>query len=115
VGEAGLVIGSEEEVGVKERRKLSFAGHVSVNVVLDEKYDLAGDPDLVAYGMPKTDRSGQNFEDLLLDAAIGAVESIPRARRKDLDLVLEAARRAVRNAANQAWGKKPIVTVFVTR
>jgi ribonuclease J len=111
----GLVIGSEEEVGVKERRKLSFAGHVSVNVVLDEKYDLAGDPDLVAYGMPKTDRSGQNFEDLMLDAAIGAVESIPRARRKDLDLVLEAARRAVRNAANQAWGKKPIVTVFVTR
>jgi ribonuclease J len=24
-------------------------------------------------------------------------------------------RRAVRAAANEAWGKKPIVTVFVTR
>ena len=36
-------------------------------------------------------------------------------RRKDLDLVQEAVRRAVRGAANEAWGKKPLVTVFVTR
>ena len=55
------------------------------------------------------------MEDVMLDAAIGAVESIPRQRRKDLDLVQEAVRRAVRAAANEAWGKKPLVTVFVTR
>ena len=51
----------------------------------------------------------------MIDAAIGAIDSIPRARRKDLDLVQEAVRRAVRGAANEAWGKKPLVTVFVTR
>jgi ribonuclease J len=51
----------------------------------------------------------------MLEAAIGAVDSIPRARRKDLELLSEAVRRAVRAAANDAWGKKPIVTVFVTR
>ncbi|MFN3548547.1 MAG: ribonuclease J [Mesorhizobium sp.] len=111
----GMVIGTEEEVGVKDRRKLSYVGHVVVNVVLDEKYDLAGDPDLIAIGLPKADRDGKPFEDLLLDAAIGAFDSIPRVRRKDLDLVLEAVRRSVRNTANQSWGKKPIVTVFVTR
>ncbi len=111
----GLIVGGEDAVGVRERRKLSYVGHVAVNVVLDEKYELAGDPDLVAIGLPQTDRSGEDFEDLMLDAAIGAVESIPRVRRKDLDLVLEAVRRSVRNAANQAWGKKPMVTVFVTR
>ena len=55
------------------------------------------------------------MEDLMLDAAVGAVDSIPRQRRKDLDLVQEAVRRAVRGAANEAWGKKPLVTVFVTR
>ncbi len=55
------------------------------------------------------------LEDLMIDAAIGAVDSIPRQRRKDLDLVQEAVRRAVRGAANEAWGKKPLVTVFVTR
>ena len=51
----------------------------------------------------------------MLDAASGALRSIPRNRRKDLDLVSESVRRAVRNAANAAWGKKPIVTVFVTQ
>lgn len=111
----GRVIGSEEETGVRDRRKLSFAGHVVLNVVLDDRYDLAGDPDIVAIGVPETDAKGQLLEDIMLDAAIGAVESVPRARRKDLDMISEAARRAVRSAANEAWGRKPIVTVFVTR
>ncbi|MCG6115303.1 MAG: ribonuclease J [Mesorhizobium sp.] len=109
----GRVIGSEEAIGVRDRRRLAFAGHVAVNVVLDDQYQIDGDPDLVAIGLPKVDDRGKNIEDLLLDAAIGAIESIPRVRRKDLDLVSEAVRRAVRGATNEAWGKKPIVTVFV--
>jgi ribonuclease J len=111
----GRLIGTEQAMGIKDRRKLSFAGHVVVNVVLDEKYELAGDPDLVAIGVAEVDRRGEALEDLMLDAAIGAVDSIPRQRRKDLDMIQEAVRRAVRSAANEAWGKKPVVTVFVTR
>jgi ribonuclease J len=111
----GKLIGSDEAVGIKERRKLSFAGHVVVNVVLDDGYEMAGDPDLAALGLPKEDAAGDNFEELLVDAAVGAIDSIPRQRRRDLDLVSDAVRRAVRAAANEAWGKKPMVTVFVTR
>lgn len=111
----GRLIGDEEASGVRDRRKLSFAGHVAVNVVFDEKYQLAGDPDLVAIGVPQTDTRGESLEDLLLDAAVGAVESIPPQRRRDLDLVQEAVRRAVRGSAAEIWGKKPLVTVFVTR
>ncbi|MCO5069617.1 MAG: ribonuclease J [Rhizobiaceae bacterium] len=111
----GMLLGSEEAVGVRDRRKLSFAGHVAVNVVLDDRYDLAGDPDIVALGVAAVDAKGEDMEELMLDAAIGAVDSIPRQRRKDLDLIQEAVRRAVRGAANEAWGKKPVVTVFVTR
>ncbi len=111
----GRLIGSEDEMGIKDRRKLSFVGHVAVNVVLDDRHEIAGDPDLVAIGVAKTAARGKDMEELMLDAAIGAIESIPRARRKDLDLVAEAVRRAVRASAHEAWGKKPIVTVFVTR
>jgi ribonuclease J len=111
----GKLIGSDEAVGIKERRKLSFAGHVAVNVVLDDGYGMAGDPDLEAIGLPDADMAGEPFDELLIDAAAGAVDSIPRQRRKDLDLVEDAVRRAVRAAANEAWGKKPMVTVFVTR
>lgn len=111
----GKLIGDDEVMGIKDRRKLSFAGHVAVNVVFDEKYELAGDPDIVAIGVAAFDARGEDLEELMLDAAIGAVDSIPRQRRKDLDMVQEAVRRAVRATANDAWGKKPLVTVFVTR
>ena len=57
----------------------------------------------------------EEMEDTLFDALVSAIESIPRARRKDLDMVQEAARRAVRSAANHAWGKKPVVTVFLSK
>lgn len=111
----GKLVGTEEEMAIGERRKLSFVGHVAVNVVFDDRAELAGEPDLVAIGVPEKDTEGETIEDLLLDAATQAVQSIPRQRRKDLDLVAEAVRRAVRAAAEDAWGKKPVVTVFVTQ
>ncbi|KFB10387.1 Beta-lactamase-like protein [Nitratireductor basaltis] len=111
----GKIIGDDEEVGVRDRRKLSFAGHVAVNVVMDDKLNLEGDPDLVAIGVPEKDDTGAFLEDLMIESAVSAVRSIPRQKRRDLDLVAEAVRRAVRGAAAQSWGKKPIVTVFVTQ
>lgn len=111
----GKLVGTDEEMAIGERRKLAFVGHVAVNVVFDDRSELAGEPDLVAIGVPEKDAEGETIEDLLLDAATQAVQSLPRQRRKDLDLVAEAVRRAVRAAAEDAWGKKPVVTVFVTQ
>ena len=111
----GRLVGTDEAMGIRDRRKLSFAGHVAMNVVLDDRYEMAGDPDIVAIGVAAANARGEDLEQLMLDAAIGAIESIPRQRRKDLDMVQESVRRAVRAAANDAWGKKPLVTVFVTR
>jgi len=111
----GNMIGDIAEVGITNRRKLSFAGHVSVNVLLDGRNDINRDPDVVAIGLPETDGQDDDMEDILYDAVLGAVESIPRGRRKDIDGVRESIRRAVRAAANEVWGKKPLVTVFVNR
>ncbi|SOC45689.1 ribonuclease J [Rhizobium subbaraonis] len=111
----GNLIGDYEEMGIGDRRKLSFVGHVAVNVVLDARYDFRGDPEIVPFGLPQFDDEGEDMGDTLYDAVLGAVESIPRARRKDLDTIREAVRRAVRAMANEIWGKKPVVTVFVTR
>jgi ribonuclease J len=102
-------------MGIGERKKLSFVGHVAVNVVLDSRYDIVGDPDLVPIGLPVYDDEGEDMEDTLFDAIVSAVESVPRARRKDLAMLQEAVRRAVRSTANQVWGKKPVVTVFLTK
>ncbi|MEN5298317.1 ribonuclease J [Brucella sp. TWI559] len=111
----GKLIGDEDEIGMVERRKLAYVGHVAVSVLLDRDFKIMDEPDLVAFGLPEEDRQGDLIEDILLDAAIEAIDSIPRARRKDLEVVRESVRRAVRAATNEAWGKKPVVTVFINR
>ncbi|KXF77652.1 MBL fold metallo-hydrolase [Paramesorhizobium deserti] len=111
----GKLIGDEDEVGITERRKLSYVGHVAVSILVDGNYNIVGDPDLVPIGLPEADAGGDLMEDILFDAAVSAVESIPRARRRDIEVLREAVRRAVRAAANEVWGKKPVVTVFLTR
>ncbi|MCO7738120.1 ribonuclease J [Brucella intermedia] len=111
----GKLIGDEEEIGMVERRKLAYVGHVAVSVLLDREHKIIDEPDLVTFGVPEENAQGDLLEDILLDAAIEAIDSIPRVRRKDIELVRESVRRAVRAAANEAWGKKPVVTVFVNR
>jgi ribonuclease J len=111
----GKLIGDEDEIGMVERRKLAYVGHVAVSVLLDRDFKIMDEPDLVAFGLPEEDAQGDLMEDILLDAAIEAIDSIPRARRKDLEVVRESVRRAVRAATNEAWGKKPVVTVFINR
>ena len=46
------------------------------------------------------------IDDTLFDAALSAIDSIPRGRRKDMDMLAEAVRRAVRSTADNLWGKK---------
>lgn len=111
----GKLVGDIEEMGIADRKKLAYVGHVAVSVLLDSRFDFLGDPDVVPFGLPEFDDEGESMEDTLYDAVLGAVESIPRSRRKDLETVREAIRRAVRSTANEAWGKKPVVTVFLTK
>ncbi len=111
----GKLVGDIEEMGIADRKKLAYVGHVAVSVLLDSRFDFLGDPEVVPFGLPEYDDEGESMEDTLYDAVLGAVESIPRSRRKDLETVREAVRRAVRSTANEAWGKKPVVTVFLTK
>lgn len=111
----GQVIGDGDETGVNQRRGLSFAGHIAVSVILDKSHELLVDPQLVCIGVPATDHQGDDMEDIVYDAIVAAVESMPRARRKDLDVVEDSVRKSVRAAVRNIWGKKPIVTVLVDR
>ena len=76
---------------------------------LDDKLHLADDIQLIGDGLPA------GLEDDLLDAAEDAFESMPRPRRKDDAVVAETIRIAVRRAADQIWGKKPVCKVLVQR
>ncbi len=111
----GHVIGDADMVGVTGRRGLSFAGHVSISVIVNKHHELIVDPQVVCIGIPATDHRGEDIEDIVYDAVVAAIESIPRARRKDLDLIEDATRKAARAAIRKIWGKKPVTTVLVDR
>ncbi len=111
----GEILDDPEVTGVKERRKLSFAGAAVVALVVNRAGELLADPDVTLLGMPDTDDDGEPMEDIVIKAITGAVTSIPKARRKDKDLVAEAARRAARAEILDVWGKKTLCKVMVTQ
>lgn len=111
----GNVVGGEEETGVAMRRKLSYVGLVACSVVLDRNGKMADELDIVLHGLPEATPNGEAFDDVLFDAASGAVESIPPGKRKNEDMVMRAVEKAIRAAAREHWGKKPVVTVFVAK
>ncbi|WP_310619777.1 ribonuclease J [Flexibacterium corallicola] len=111
----GRLIGPPEEMGIQERRKLSFAGSVVVSLAVTGKGELDGEIDVILMGIPDCNHDGDDFEDLVRDAVYSAVISIPKGRRKDVDLVREAARRSARYAIVDHWGKKPQCTALVRR
>jgi ribonuclease J len=110
--DGSLLINAESKT-VSARRRLSFAGIVTVALALDEKGVLAADPEIELIGVPEADASGVSMTEIARDAVEQAFESLPKARRRDPDTVAEAVRRGVRGAIAQRWNKKPIVHVHV--
>ena len=111
----GLLIGNEDELGVNERRKLSYVGHVSIALLMDKQQELLEEPQLVCFGLPENDGNGLILDHEILDTIDKTIDSIPRNRRRDNETVTEAVRRAVRAVVNEIWGKKPVCTVFLHR
>ena len=98
---------------VGERRRLSFAGVVSIAIALTPKGEMAGDPDVMIAGLPERTRDGAGFDEII-DAAIFEIfESLPRGKRRDADTVSSAIERGVRASVGAVWGKKPQVHALV--
>ncbi|WP_204348442.1 hypothetical protein, partial [Klebsiella pneumoniae] len=68
---------------VPERRKLAFAGIVSVAFAMDERGHLVGDIELDMAGIPEVDALGEDLGDLVGEAVLDCIETLPKARRRD--------------------------------
>ena len=88
--------------------------HRALSITMARNGDVAADPMAALVGLPSQDAHGRSMEDIVIDAANGVLDGLPRAKRRDRELVGEAVRRAVRSAVNQAWGKRPICRVQVS-
>ena len=104
----GRILVSEGDGYARARRSLGFAGLIAVTLVLDHKGRIATEPTILFEGIPDPVRQPVN-------AALGEALRRHSPRRADEAALKEVVRLAVRRAAANAWGKKPVTRVEVIR
>src|SRR5690606_1133253 len=110
--DGNLYVDSESRT-VADRRKLAFAGIVSVAIAMSGRGDIVGDPWIDMTGLPEEFAPKRSMEDLVIDAIDDAITSLPKARRRDPAAMEQAIQRSVRGAINNVWGKKPLCHVLI--
>jgi ribonuclease J len=110
--DGSLLIDAQQRT-VADRRRLGFAGIVSVALAVTDRGELAADPEVELIGIPETAADGSVMAEIAYRAALETFEQLPRARRRDPEAVAEAVRRAVRAAIASRWNKKPTCRVLV--
>lgn len=100
---------------VRDRIRMALGGHVMVNVILDEEDECLGEPWCETRGLAETGRSGAALVDVLEDELGQVLSRVGRRVLADDDRLEEALRKAARQTALAEIGKKPEVTVIVSR
>jgi ribonuclease J len=107
-----ILIGAGDRA-IPERRRLAFAGVVSVAIAIDKRGEIAGDPVVDAVGLPSTTRQGEPILERVADTVGQTLDGLSRSKRRDPEAVENAVERAVRAAVQEVWGKKPTCHVLV--
>ena len=110
----GNIVLEAGDPAIIERKRLSWNGHVAVSIVMHRNGEIAAEPEVEVTGLPLRDAKGSDMAERALSAVYNAVESIPRPRRKDRDMVRDAVTRSIRAEIKQVWGKKPVCSVLVS-
>ncbi len=76
----GEILLPAEQDCIAQRRRLSFAGVVSIAIALTPNGEMAGDPDVMIAGLPERTRDGAGF-DGIIDGAIFDTFEGPAARQ----------------------------------
>jgi ribonuclease J len=109
----GDILVESADRAIPERRKLAFAGIVSVAIAIDGRGEVAGDPVIDVMGLPDRAKTGERLADVVADAVADVLDGLPKARRRDPDAVETAVVRAIRGTVKEVWGKKPACHVLV--
>lgn len=111
----GSVLISAMDGVVRDRIRMALNGHVLVTLIIDENDEPLGDPWCEIRGLPATGRSNAPLVDVLEE---DLSQFIGRSGRKlilDEEKLDKELTRTVRQTAQTEIGKKPEVTVVVSR
>ena len=100
---------------VRDRMRMALNGHITVTVIIDENDEMLGDPWCELMGLADQGKSRAPLVDVVeedLSQLIG--RSNGKTMRDDKKLE-DAIKRQVRQSCNAEIGKKPEVTIVVSR
>jgi ribonuclease J len=106
----------EHAAGMQERRRLSWSGHISVSVAIDDKGRIKDGPYVLARGLSEEDgRVADESLDVLDEAAENALSSLNRDDIQNDEKVERVVLKYVRKACEETFGKRPLVDIFAMR
>lgn len=112
--DGGRKIGAMDGI-VRDRIRMALNGHVTVNVILDEADEPLGDPWCEIKGLTEEGSSRAPLVDVLEEDLNQFLGRAKGRTLSDDDVLEEGLRRVVRNSAQGEIGKKPEVTVIISR
>ena len=100
---------------VRDRIRMALNGHLVVTVILDEQDEPLGEPWCETMGLPETGSSKAALVELLEEDLNQFLMRADAKTLRDDDKLEEALRRIARQSAMSELGRKPEVTVVVSR
>lgn len=100
---------------MRERRKLAFAGMVTVALAIDEHTMFASEPAVAIVGAPRQTPGVENVASVIAEKVEKAFMQLAKSKRQENEAVDLAVTRAVRTAMIAIWGKRPGVSILIQR
>lgn len=100
---------------IRGRLKLARQGHVAVSLVVDENGELFADPMVKSEGAPEAPGGDAPLDELIAERLDSAVANASAKELRSDTRLQELAQRVTRKVCMEVWGKKPVVSVLVSR
>ncbi|MEM8691097.1 MAG: ribonuclease J [Pseudomonadota bacterium] len=100
---------------VRDRIRMALNGHIVVTLILDEEDEPLGEPWCEVMGLAETGNSNTPLVDVLEEDLSQFLGRADGKTLRDDDTLTEALRRIARKTAQDEIGKKPEVTVVISR
>jgi ribonuclease J len=112
--DGNCLIGSMDGV-VRDRIRMALNGHVVVSIIVDEEDVPLGDAWVDMSGLANSGRSKKPLGDLIEDELAEFLERAPSKLVASDSKLEDAVRRVVRQLSMEEIGKKPEVSVIISR
>ncbi|MFN4057168.1 MAG: ribonuclease J [Roseinatronobacter sp.] len=100
---------------VRDRIRMAIGGHVFVTLILDEEDEVLGDPWAELMGLAPQGRSAEPLQEVIEQELSDFLTRAGRKVMADDDKLNDGMRRVVRQVVMEEIGKKPEVTVVISR